>query len=317
MPVDNVRFSIITPSYNQGMYLEETIKSILSQEGTFFIDYIIVDGGSRDNSIEVIKKYESLLQRGAWPVGCRGIRYRWISERDEGQAHAINKGLAMSDGDILAWLNSDDTYAPGALQKVSETFAVTPDCDVLYGEASYIDESGRTIGRYPTEPFSFKRLAQFNFISQPSTFFRKTAVELVGHLDDSLHYSMDYELWIRMAGKCHFLFLEESLATYRLHEASKTVSARHALESSRECLDVVRHYYHWAPINRVYFYYYQRYLANMPSLLLKSKPLAIVAAIISASVMYCVMNRGIRREDVAYSIKNIKKVFHDQHSHRQ
>ena len=105
--------TVVTPSYNQGKFLEETIISVIGQEGDFFLDYIIVDGGSKDSSVELIKKYEALLQRGEWPIRCRGIEYRWLSEKDNGQTDAIIKGFRMAKAEVLAWLNSDDTTFPG------------------------------------------------------------------------------------------------------------------------------------------------------------------------------------------------------------
>jgi glycosyltransferase involved in cell wall biosynthesis len=311
-------FSIITPSWNQGRFIEETIRSVLNQEGEFSVDYIIIDGGSTDNSVEIIKKYETLLIRGEWPIRCRGIQYRWISEKDNGQTDAINKGIRMSTGEIIAWLNSDDTYSPGALQKVCDAFTNNPACDIVYGKTFYIGEDGKAIGQYPTEPFSRERLAVSNFICQPSAFFRRTVLDRVGYPDVNLRYAMDYDLWIRMAERHQFLYLREFLAHYRLHSESKTVSSRHALENSRECLQVVKKHYHWAPANRVYGYYYQWYHAHVPFSFLKIKPIMILAVLVIAGVNYCALNRGIKRDDIKYlSFRNLKKVFSNQHLHQQ
>src|SRR5450631_3400065 len=125
--------SIVTPSYNQGTFLAESIESVMGQEGDFSIDYIIVDGGSSDNSVDIIKKYEARLHNGEWPVTCRGITYRWVSERDRGQTDALIKGFRMSQGEVLAWINSDDTYLPGALQTAALFFSSQPDAGLLYG----------------------------------------------------------------------------------------------------------------------------------------------------------------------------------------
>jgi glycosyltransferase involved in cell wall biosynthesis len=307
-PVPTV--SITTPSRNQGRFLEDTIKSVLSQEGDFAIDYILVDGGSTDNSVEVIKKYESLLLRGKWPIRCSGIRFRWLSERDEGQSDAINKGLRMSTGDVMAWLNSDDTYTPDALRIVCETFSQDASCDVVYGKTYYVDQSGARLGQYPTEDFCHERLAIVNFICQPSTFFRRSALERAGYPDANLRYVMDYDLWIRMAAACRFRYLADFLSHYRLHGESKTVSGEHALGNSRECLEVVYKYFHWAPANRVYDYCTRWYQAHVTKPVLKKSPIEFCLIAPCAAFKYCAMNRGIRLADVKQlSLRNLRNLL--------
>src|SRR3990170_2770087 len=127
------KITIVTPSYNQGRFIEETIKSVLSQEGGFYIEYLIMDGGSTDNSVEVIKKYDRLLKEGRWPVKCLGITYSWASEKDKGQSDAINKGFRQARGDYIAWLNSDDTYEPGAIGKAVDYLQAHPEYMMVYG----------------------------------------------------------------------------------------------------------------------------------------------------------------------------------------
>lgn len=308
--------SITTPSWNQGQFLEETIRSVLDQEGNFGIDYIVVDGGSTDNSVEVIKKYEALLLRGEWPARCRDIRFRWMSESDAGQSDAINKGLRMSSGEILAWLNSDDTYAAGALKKVCDAFAREPGCDVVYGKTYYVDESGARLGHYPTEDFCRERLAVVNFICQPSTFFRRSALDRVGYPDASLRYVMDFDLWIRMADHGRFYYLSDFLSHYRLHGESKTVSSRHALGNSKECLDVVYKYFHWAPANRVYGYCANKVRAQVTHSLLKTKPIELLLALPCATLKYCVMNRGVRLADLKQlSLRNLRNLLGEKDLH--
>src|SRR5574340_1418719 len=109
--------TVVTPSFNQGRFIDETIRSVISQEGDFYLEYLIMDGGSTDETVDIIKKYDRLIKEGKWPVKCRGIEYRWVSEKDNGQADAVNKGFKIARGEILGWLNSDDTYLPGALGK--------------------------------------------------------------------------------------------------------------------------------------------------------------------------------------------------------
>lgn len=304
--------SIITPSYNQGRFIEETLTSVLSQEGDFYLDYIIVDGGSKDNSVEMMKKYESLLLRKAWPVRCRGIEYRWMSEKDNGQTDAIMKGFRMAKGEVLAWLNSDDTYLPGTLQKAAAAFAKESGTTILYGRSHFTDVEGKVIGKYPTESFDVRRLAQFNFICQPSTFFRKSALDAVGGLDRNLHYVMDYDLWIRLARQFEFTYLPQYLSNYRLHEESKTISPKAALANHKEALEAVRKYYGWSPLNRVYIYCYHVLKSKMPSALTKFNLFLIFLSLPFALVRYIGMNRGIRLEDLKMiKPSNIRKLFMD------
>ncbi len=304
--------SIITPSFNQGRFIEETITSVLGQEGDFFLDYIIVDGGSKDNSVELMKKYESILQRKEWPIKCRGIEYRWVSEKDNGQTEAIMKGFRMANGEVLAWLNSDDTYLPGVLQQAAAAFAKEPGAIVLYGRSYFTDVEGKVIGKYPTEPFDVRRLAQFNFICQPSTFFRKSALDAVGGLDRALHYVMDYDLWIRLARKFEFTYLPQYLSNYRLHEESKTISPKASLANHKEALEAVRKYYGWSPLNRVYMYCYHVLKSKMPSALITFNFPLIFLSLPFALVKYVSMNKGIRLEDLKMiTPSNIRKLFMD------
>ena len=302
--------SIVTPSYNQGRFIEETITSVLSQEGDFFLDYMVVDGGSTDTSVDLIIKYESLLQRKEWPIRCRGIEYHWLSEKDNGQTDAIMKGFRMAKGEVLAWLNSDDTYLPGALQTAADAFSKEPGITVLYGKCHFTDVEDKVIGKYPTEAFDVKRLAQFNFICQPSTFFRRSALDAVSGLDSDLHYVMDYDLWIRLAGNYQFTYLPEFLSTYRLHEESKTLSPKAALANHKEALDIVRKHYGWAPLNRVYMYCHALLQARLPAALGKSTVVLVLLSLPYAAACYLRLNRGIRREDVKLlRPSNLRKLF--------
>jgi glycosyltransferase involved in cell wall biosynthesis len=302
--------TVITPSYNQGRYLAETIESVLGQVGDLYLDYVIIDGGSTDGSVEIIRRYERLLNEGARTAKCRGINYRWISEKDKGQTDAILKGFRMAEGEILAWLNSDDTYSPGALQKVAKIFAGEPGVSVLYGRTHFTDEKGGIIGKYPTEPFDYRRLATFDFICQPSVFFRRRAFEEAGGLDMSLHYAMDYDLWIRLGQRFVFRYLPEYLSTYRLHEESKTISAAVALANHREALETVRKYYGWAPLNRVYIYCHHLLKSKMSPALAKRNFLVVFLSLPFAMAAYVIMNRGIRLYDLkTITPSNIRKLF--------
>jgi glycosyltransferase involved in cell wall biosynthesis len=206
------KISIITPSYNQGQFLEETILSVLNQ-GYPNLEHIIIDGGSTDNSIEIIKKYQEHLTY-------------WVSEPDKGQSDAINKGFSIATGEILAWLNSDDIYMPGALIAVAEFFNKNEDVDCVYGDMAHIDDKGELLYIALSIPYSYNRhLFGISSIPQPATFFRRKALERVGNLDTSLQYQMDYEFFLRF-NRCGLKIgnIKEVLASFRLHNTSKTVS---------------------------------------------------------------------------------------------
>lgn len=207
--------SVITPSYNQGKYIERTLLSVLSQKGVHF-EYIVMDGGSSDETLNIIYKYQDKLQ--------------WISERDAGQANAVNKGMTRSAGDIIGWLNSDDIYYPGALQRISAFFDAHPLVDIVYGNADFIDETDRFLGHYPTETWDAKRLCEICFLCQPAVFFRRRMIERVGLLDENLMYCMDYEYWLRLArAGAGFVYLPYILAGSRVYPETKTVAMRKAV----------------------------------------------------------------------------------------
>ena len=212
--------SIITPSFNQGQFLEATLSSVLEQDYPR-LEYIVIDGGSSDDSRQIIERYAPRLAY-------------WVSEPDRGQAHAINKGLKYAKGDILGWLNSDDVLLPGVTSKVAQLFAQNPQVDVIYGRLGRIDASGWLI---PT-PLLPKDRVEFGLdsvlgecvVNQPGSFWRRAVMERVGLLNEQLHYSLDYEYWIRMAlSGAHFMRLEDVLAYFRLSSGSKTVGQTTAM----------------------------------------------------------------------------------------
>ena len=174
------RFSVVTPSLNQGEFIEETIRSVLLQ-GHANLEYIVIDGGSSDNSVETIQKYEP------W------IKF-WVSESDRGQSHAINKGFRRATGPILGWLNSDDTYTKGALQKACDGFVQAPDAALVYGICNSIDIDGDFTGQKVPGPLDLTRLVSEVYFWQPAVFMRTTAIRDLGYLDEDLHIGMDTEL---------------------------------------------------------------------------------------------------------------------------
>lgn len=291
-------FSIVTPSYNQGQFIAETIESVIGQAGDFHIDYIIIDGGSTDDSVDIIRHYEGLLQRGAWPTACQGITYRWLAEKDNGQTDALMKGFRMATGEIFAWLNSDDTYLPGAFQIAATLLRDNTDTGLLYGEADYCDQAGAIIGRYRTEEYVFDKLAWFNFICQPSAFFTRKAFDAVGGLDEALRFAMDYDLWLRIGKRFPCRYLPTPLSKYRLHEASKTISDKTLFENSEEALHLAIKYFDWAPLTRVYNscnFYCQ---ARLPIFLAKNRPVLIFSTIFFTLFRSLWLNRGICINDL-------------------
>jgi len=210
---DYPKISIVTPSYNQAEYLEETILSVLNQRYPN-LEYIIVDGGSTDGSVEIIKKYEDRL---AW----------WVSEKDDGQTQAINKGLARATGEIVAYLNSDDVYLPGALYAVSDYFRKHPNCLWLSG-GSIIYGKGIDIEIWnPKIPDNQAEWLLHNIIPQQSTFWKKILMDQYGMFDETYSYSMDYEYWVRfITYGIKYNIINLPLAAYRFHDTSKSVSQK-------------------------------------------------------------------------------------------
>jgi len=232
------KISIITPSYNQGDFIEDTIRSVLSQDYPN-LEYIIVDGCSTDSTLEILQAYQDQLT--------------WISEPDRGQTEAINKGLKMASGEVLAYLNSDDLYLPGALHKVGAYFAENPHANWLSGYCQNIDGNGHPIRRliriyknFWLHTRSTRALLVLNFIAQPATFWRRCVTENIGPLDEDLYYTLEYDYWLRIgrANKLHII--KKDLAAFRLHDSSK--SGRTAFQQFDEELVVAKRYASGLPI---------------------------------------------------------------------
>ncbi len=204
--------TVVTPSFNQARFIEETICSVLEQDYPR-IEYILVDGGSTDGSLEVIRRYADRL---AW----------WTSEPDRGQTDAINKGFAHAQGEILAWLNSDDTYLPGAITEAVDFLQANPQAGMVYGDADLVDESGAIIGKFPARQTDYRRLRQgYVHIPQQTSFFRASLWQRVGPLDPSFYFAMDYDLWVRLARLAPLCYYPRTWATFRLHDTGKSVVA--------------------------------------------------------------------------------------------
>jgi glycosyltransferase involved in cell wall biosynthesis len=203
--------SVVVPSFNQGRFIGRTIESILGQ--AHIRDIHVMDGGSTDDTLDVLAQY--------------GADIAVESRPDDGQADAVNRGIAAATGEIIAWINSDDTYEPDAFDHVARIFSERSDVDVVYGEGYHIDAQDRVIERYPVEDFSVPRLFRTCFLCQPATFIRRSALVRLGGLRESLRYCLDYELWLRLAtGGARFFRTDAFLANTRLYAETKTLGSR-------------------------------------------------------------------------------------------
>jgi len=229
--------TIVTPSYNMAKYLPETIESVLSQDYPN-IEYIVIDGGSTDGTLEVLRRYQD--------------RLRYVSGPDQGPSDAASQGFRKARGEILAWLNADDSYLPGAVRTAVDYLLGHPETDVVYGEAWWIDENGKVIGRYPTLPFDAKVLARDCFICQPAAFLRAAAYRRC-ELDPATNWSFDYDLWIRMA-KAGFRFdtIPQYLANSRMHYGAKTIYERHVVFQAS--MGLLKRHYGYIPLPWIFGY---------------------------------------------------------------
>jgi len=212
------RISIVTPSFNQGAFIQQTIESVLGQNYTN-LEYIVIDGDSKDNSVDIIRKYRNDLSY-------------WVSEPDRGQSHAINKGFAHATGEIYGWLNSDDRLEPGALEVVAHAFMNNPGTGAVVGHGRKINTAGKTVYYKKPDELTFERLCGWmnggNFM-QPSCFFRRSAWEVAGPLDEEIHIAMDVDLWLKMVKNVEFKKIDRLLSSAVAHEAAKTTALRNQM----------------------------------------------------------------------------------------
>lgn len=207
--------SIVTCSYQQGRYLEATMRSVLDQ-GYPTLDYIVIDGGSTDNSVSIIEKYASNLGY-------------WVSEKDRGQTDALNKGFSKSTGEIQGWLCSDDILLPNALEVVGQFFKDNPNVGAVYGDSIWIDADGKPLRAKREMGFNkFVFSHDHNYIPQPSMFWRKSLFEEVGGLDESYNLAMDNDLWARFSEKTKIAHIPQYLSCMRFYEEQKTRSMKPA-----------------------------------------------------------------------------------------
>jgi glycosyltransferase involved in cell wall biosynthesis len=228
----NLLVSIVIPSYNQGQFIEETILSILNQDYPV-IECLVMDGGSTDQTVEILKKYEGKI--------------KWVSEKDKGQADAVNKGFKLAQGEIIGWLNSDDLYEPGCIRSVVECFSQNRDCLLVYGNGFQMNSDGSLKIPFVSGSVTFKKLSKSNPLLQPSIFFRKELLLDVGYLDIHFQYVMDYEFWVRIFKQYEIqtTYLPAYLSSWRLHQDAKTSIGRQKIYD--EIFEVVEKYYQKIP----------------------------------------------------------------------
>lgn len=229
--------SIVTPSLNMGGFVEQAIRSVLTQEYAQ-LEYIVMDGGSTDGTLDVLRRY--------------GNELSFESRPDGGAAAAIRRGFECSTGEILAYLNADDLYLPGAVHAAIRAFDENPEAAVVYAEASWIDRNGRSIGRYPTRDFDPASLARECYLCQPAVFIRRSAYEAVGGIDPGLQYTYDYDLWLRLARRHTFVYLKQPLAQSRMYAENKTLGSRRKV--FRETIETVQRNAGYAGFGHVYAY---------------------------------------------------------------
>jgi glycosyltransferase involved in cell wall biosynthesis len=237
-PLQSPLVSIVTPSFNAARFLGQTIESVLAQDYAR-IEYIVMDGGSTDGTLDILRRYEPL-------------KLTWISEPDSGAADAIDRGFTRSHGEILAFINADDVYTPGAVATAVRAFERNPEAAVIYGGGIWIDESGEHIREYPTAEFDAERLARDCFICQPASFVRREAFENVGGLDPRLQLTFDYELWMRLARTYKFHRIDDVLALSRMHRSNKSLGQRQGV--FKETFKILQRHYGYVPFEWIYSY---------------------------------------------------------------
>ena len=216
-----MKFSIVTPAYNTALHIAETIESVLSQAGDFEIEYTIMDGGSTDGTVEIIKKYEQLLNEKKYPIKCLGVTFKWQSEKDRGMYDAINKGFSQATGDIYAWINADDIYEPDAFQAIKETLETFPEIEWVKGTNTNIEAGGTFIKQNKLRIYHqswlqkgiYGRVAYF--IEQDTVFWRKSLWKKIGDIPNQYRYAGDYWLWIHFAQHAKLWSLNINISIFR------------------------------------------------------------------------------------------------------
>jgi glycosyltransferase involved in cell wall biosynthesis len=259
--------AIVTPSLNKVPYLGQTIQSVISQEGAFRIEYFIMDGGSTDGSVDLIRSYADLVSGPHFECRCAGVSLHWVSQPDRGQTAAVNHGMRRASGDCVAFLNADDTYLPGAFSRVVEAFQSYPKADFIYGDGDVVDEEGRLQWEWLSRPYDYRLLSSYhfawnafpNYVMQQATFWRRSVLDRIGYLDESMHFAMDLEYWLRAGSRGLVLeHIPVKLASFRMIQGTKTLSSPTAFWEDQ--LEIFRRH-HGAGAMRKYLRYYYFNLA--------------------------------------------------------
>ncbi|HEY4181757.1 MAG TPA: glycosyltransferase family 2 protein [Kofleriaceae bacterium] len=210
-----MKISIVTPSFNQAQFIGRTIDSVLSQRGDFELEYIVLDGGSTDGTLEILESYGNVL--------------RWSSAKDKGQVDAINKGLKAATGDVVGWLNSDDVLLPGALAKVAKAFRANPEAEWVHGRCQIIDADDNEVRRwisvykdYRCRRHTFENFLTEDYVSQMTTFWKRSLHDDIGYLDDSFRFAFDHDFFLRIARRGDPVYLTDDIACFRWYETSKS-----------------------------------------------------------------------------------------------
>lgn len=220
---DSPLVSIITPSFNQAAFLEQTLRSVLEQDYPN-IEYLVADGGSTDGSVEIIRQYADRL---AW----------WVSEKDHGQAEAINKGFARASGEYVAWVNSDDYYMPGAISAAVQTLQTHPEAGMVFGDVQVVDREERILNHLHYGNWGLEDLMTFHIIGQPAVFLRRAILERAGVLDPSYHFMLDHQLWLRMSLQAEMIYEPQLWAGAHYHEGCKNL--QQAAEFGKEAYRIL------------------------------------------------------------------------------
>lgn len=273
-----MKISIVTPSFNQAKFLEKTLLSVWTQQGNFDLEHIVVDGGSTDGSVELLRKYDHLFRSGEFNYSCRSFTFRWWSSEDRGQSDAINKGFVESTGEIVGWLNSDDTYIDSkSLSALQQPFLANK-VDIVIGNGYHIDEEDNVlnipclINNLDNSEFQqrLKTLSRYDFILQPATLFRYNVWESCP-IEEEYHYIMDWLFWIEaQQNGFRFYKINTFIANNRLHGDAKTVEG--GIEKYEEGLALFRRYNVWC-LNRIYYCLYL--------ILLKARELPLAGKVIN------------------------------------